>query len=84
MLMLIILLFVELIKYDHDVKALLRAAQIEELTFNENKCNSNQTEICLLDYRVSHFQIQPDSKRLKKEYLLLWNVMPLTTRWQQR
>ena len=52
---------------DHDdkLKALLNAAKREGLTFNDNKCIYNQTEINLLGYRVTHSQIRPNPERLR-------------------
>ena len=52
---------------DHDdkLKVLLNAAKREGLTFNDNKCIYNQTEINLLGYRVTHSQIRPDPERLR-------------------
>ena len=52
---------------DHDdkLKALLNAAKREGLTFNDNKCIYDQTEINLLGYRVTHSQIRPDPERLR-------------------
>ena len=52
---------------DHDanLKALLEAAKKEGLTFNPEKCLYNRSEICLLGYKVSHLQIQPDPERLR-------------------
>ena len=52
---------------DHDrrLEAFLRAAEAENLTLNDAKCETNKTKIDLLGYRVSHNFIRPDPKRLE-------------------
>jgi len=52
---------------DHDrrLEAFLRAAQAENLTLHDAKCETNETEIDFLGYRVSHNFIRPDPKRLE-------------------
>jgi len=52
---------------DHDrrLEAFLRAAEAENLSFNDAECETNKTEIGLLGYRVSHNFIRPDPKRLE-------------------
>ena len=54
-------------KDDHDFKlqALLDAAEIENLTFNNDKCLFQKKQIDLLGYRVSHLKMQPDPERLR-------------------
>ena len=53
--------------YDHNDKLnfLFNAAKCEGLTFNKSKCLFSSREIDLLGYRVSHYEIKPDPKRLR-------------------
>ena len=52
---------------DHDRRlgAFLRAADAENLTLNDVKCETNKTEIDLPGCRLSHNFIRPDPKRLE-------------------
>ena len=51
--------------YDAKLKALIKAAEAEKLTFNFDKCVFAKSKIDLLGYRVSHLKIQPDPERLQ-------------------
>ena len=53
---------------DHDrrLEAFLRAAEAENLTLNDARCETNKTEIDLVGCRVSHNLIRPNPERLKR------------------